>query len=517
MAGTLRPFSLGWHPIDPGPGPRSDLLDAPPTPTGTGYAVAYGRWRAAVEADEQRLLQLHLAGPIWYPIQLLADVHVVPVYGGTPEAIEQVATTLVTSGLEVGVTCRVVNLSGWDLSGGLRRQMRTAKRNRVQFDEISSRGSTVNLFGNPRSHELIALLVDALRISAERSAGRQAQQEKHELDRVSKILDPPVTLDRIIAAVDIALGAVGAPGNLTVTEVRDLQDYFASVVSQRRATQDRLSDLHVDLEALRLFGKAATRTGQTVGGGQVTSVRWYDVASGSSSDELELGRQLLARAVLQAFTIPGPEELLLVIGAERLSDEVLDDMVNSAQRLGKRVVLIYTQINDAGQRMLGYAGSTVALFLRMPNPADAKAAAEFLGREYKFVINGISIADGQTQEWSKSFGTSTSAGTSRSTSTNSSSGWSGGAFNFSRSIGSSVSRSFERGSSSTNTSGGSSSTTQTTSAGRVHEYVIEPEVFQQMPDHLMMVVANATVTIASCENQLRRSRQTSKQEVMTLP
>src|SRR3546814_7438783 len=84
---------------------------------------------------------------------------------------------------------------------------------------------------------------------------------------------------------------------------------------------------------------------------------------------------------------------------------------------------MYTQINDAGQRMLGYAGSSVALFLKMPNPQDATVASEFLGREYKFVVNGISIAEGQTQDWSSSYGSSTSQGRSTSSSSSRNSGW----------------------------------------------------------------------------------------------
>lgn len=84
---------------------------------------------------------------------LPGGVNVVPVYGGTAEAIEQVATTMVTSGLESGLdACHVLNLSGWNLAASLRVQMQGAKKNRAQFEQVSSKGSTVNRFGNPRRH-----------------------------------------------------------------------------------------------------------------------------------------------------------------------------------------------------------------------------------------------------------------------------------------------------------------------------------------------------------------------------
>lgn len=506
----MRPFNLGWHPIEPDPGPRSTLLDVPPPPG--GGEAPYRRWRADVEADEARLLQTQLAGPLWHPVPLPAGASIVPIYGGTAEAIEQVTTTLVTSGMESGLdTSHVLNLSGWSLNQSLRDQMQQrARRNRVQFEQVSANGSTVNLFGNPDVAQVVALLVDSLRTSEDRTAGRQNKQEQQELLKVVKLLRGKVTIERIIDAVDLALGAVGAPPSLTIDEVRDIQDFHASVVSQRRATQDRLTDLHLDLEALRRFSKSPGAMPDIVGnpGGKL-SIRWYDVLSGHSTQDVELGRQLIARAVLQQFKRPGVQELLVVVGAERLSDEVRDEMVTTAKALGKQVALIYTQINDAGQRMLGYAGSSVALFLKMPNPQDATVASDFLGREYKFVVNGISIAEGETQDWNSSYGTSTSRGRSTSTTSSSSSGW-GGGFNFSRSVGSTVTNSFERGTSQTSSTGGSRSTTNTTTSGRVHEYVVEPEVFQQMPDDMMLIVARETVVVASCHNQLRWSSQTAK-------
>ncbi len=512
MAGVVRPLSLGWHPIEPEPGPRSPLLDRPPSPAQGGLESAYRNWRASVEADEARLHQQQLARPLWHPIPLPGGVSVIPVYGGTASSIEQVVTTLAISGLESGLdACHVLNLSGWDLTKSLRNQMSGARNNRAQFERIGSTGSTVNIFGNPNTAQAVALMVDALRTSHDRTAGRQNQQEQQELLKVVDLLHGKVTIDRIVDAIDVALGAVSNPPSLNVSELRDLRDYHASVVSQRRATQDRLSDLHLDLGALRGFGRTSSMSPDVVGAGKL-SIRWYDVMSGHSAQEVELGRQLSARAVLQAFKRPTSNELLVIIGAERLSEEVRDEMVNTAHAGDKRVALLYTQINDAGQRMLGYAGASLAIFLKMPNPQNATVASEFLGREYKFVVNGISIAQGHTQDWSNSYGSSTSHGRSRSRSSSSNSGW-GGGFNFSRSVGSTVTSSFERGTSETHTTGGSSSTTTTTSTGRVHEYVVEPEVFQQMPDDMMMIVARETVMVASCCNELRWSKQTSKNYV----
>lgn len=505
----MRPFSLGWHPIDPGPGPMSPLLDAPPTPDGSDYAIRYGQWRHAVELDTQRLDAHHQSGQHWHPLPLPSGIHFLPVFGGRPEDLEQVVTTLVISSIESDLdSCRVVDLTGWDLSGSLRGLMANARRNRAEFEQVAPNATTANLFANPDADELIGLLADALRVTSDRTGGRRSQQDRQELEKIARMLATPVTLDRLLEAIDVALGSSATPTSLDLTETRQLRDYHASVVSQRRATQDRLSDLHVDLDSLRTFQKAAGRSGSTYGTGRL-ALRWYDVPPAASVAQMELGRELLTRSMLQQFASRGRAELLVVLGAEYLAEEVRSGLTQAAQRLGKWLALVFTRLEGPGEGMLGHAGSSLSLILRLPNPADATLAAEFIGREYKFVVNGISIADGTTEEWSTSYGTNVSRGTSHSTSRTSTHGMSGWAFNFSSAVGSSVTSSYSRSTSTSASSGRSVSNTRTSSQGRVHEYVLEPEVFQQMPDGMMFVVFNGSVTVASCQNRLRRSRSTS--------
>ena len=516
MSAPSTMFSMGWYPVDPGPGPRSPLLDNPPAQTANAVAD-YLAWKRAVEQDENRLLQGHLQTPHWFPIPLPDDVHVVPVYGGTESAIESLVTTLVLSGVASGLAqSRVVNLSGWNLSRSLSVAMRSARRNHATFETISEHGSTVGLFSNPNPQLMISLLVDALRVSADKSGARQSQRERQELLRVVGKLNGAITLPRIIAAVDVALGTGSQSPLLSVHETRDLQDLYQAVVAQQSASQGRLSDLLLDLHTLASFDKSS-RSGVTVGQGPKGTVKWFDVASGGSPAAVELAREVLARAMLQRFTATRSQELLVIVGAERLSDEVLDELVNTAQSRDHLLVLVYTYMNDAGKRMMGFAGSSLAVFLKLPNATDAEAAAGFIGKQYTFVVNGISIAEGATQDWSDSYGTTSSSGTSYNSSSSRTSGFSGGHFSFNRTVGSSVTRSFERGTSQTATAGGSSSTTSTTSAGRVHEYVVEPEVFQQMPDDAMMIIARSMVLTASCANQLRTSKLTSTSNVYQLP
>lgn len=202
-------------------------------------------------------------------------------------------------------------------------------------------------------------------------------------------------------------------------------------------------------------------------------------------------------------------DMLIVAGAELLSPEVLRDLTASAQRLDKQLVLLFSEDSDDAQRMLGHAGSGYAVFLRLANPNLAEAAARFLGKQYTFVVNGVSIADGRTREWSDSFGTTQSSTKTRGTSSSSTSGSSGGTLNFGRSFGTNVSRSFANGSSQTSTSGGGTNHTVTTNQGRVHEFVVEPEVFQRLDEFVMLVVVDNAVVLANCDYRIRKQPSTS--------
>jgi hypothetical protein len=52
------------------------------------------------------------------------------------------------------------------------------------------------------------------------------------------------------------------------------------------------------------------------------------------------------------------------------------------------------------------------------------------------------------------------------------------------------------------------------SAGRVHEYLVEPEVFQQLDEEMMFVVAGRTVLLASCRQALRGGPTTARDSLI---
>jgi hypothetical protein len=361
----------------------------------------------------------------------------------------------------------------------------------VRFDTISAYGSSVDLFGQGDLGDLAGFIVDALRVVSDPQGRRDSAREKSELVAVGRLLDEPVNLERLSAAVNQALGSSVVDPALSVDESQRLRDFYHSVVSKRQRTSDRLDELFADLRELANYQPNGSNPFQRFGPSPLRA-RIYELDGTQGIHEFEMSREILARAVARAFTRSSQSlELLVIAGADKLAPEVLESLKGSAEQLGKQLVLLFTEMNALAQRSLGTGGTEFALFLRLPNADDAEIAAKHFGRQFTFVINGISIAEGKTDEWNRAYGITSS--TSR-TSTK----------DFGTFLGGSIARSFSDGTSSTNTSGGSQSRTTTTSSSRVHDYIIEPETFQQLEEFTMLVANGGHALLANCDFRLRK-------------
>lgn len=167
-------------------------------------------------------------------------------------------------------------------------------------------------------------------------------------------------------------------------------------------------------------------------------------------------------------------------------------------------------------------GGGAVAFMRLGNHEDATRAADFIGRDHRFVLSQITknvggneshtstdtegVGDSESTSTSRTTGTSRSWGTSRSSGTTYSGGEMFGLFP-------DRSTNYQRGSNrggSTNTSdtvGTSTSTSRNWSAAysyaegtnwsdadttqRVYEYAVEPVTLQHLPDHALLLVESA--------------------------
>jgi hypothetical protein len=511
-ATTLPDLCIGWHAVDAGPAPLSALFDNPPLmQPNVDPALQHHQWRTAVEQDQASLDQQHLlATPVWYPLPKGGQHAVLPVYGGSSASWDNLIAGLLIAANESGFDkIRVANLVQWNLYGSIEQIGRTARSLAIRFDTVSAQGSTIDLFAQATPDDLTSMIVDVLRVDSNGSGRRDAARDKQELLQVAGLLDQPVDLSRLRDALTIALGA-GQPAGSAFTpgELRGLRDHKANVVSLQHEVASRLSNLLADIRELCMFRRDSSLSVRRLGSGP-ERVRTLEVGAGAAH-ERELARDLIARSLGRLFAMPSPtNDMLIIAGAETLAPEVLTDLAASATRLSKQLVLLFSEDSEDAQRMLGHAGSGFAVFLRLANRDLAESAARFLGKQYTFVVNGVSIADGCTQDWNDSYVTSQSSTRTRGRTSGSNSGSSGIALSLGRSFGTSVSQSLTNANSQSSGVGGSTSQITTTSQSRVHEYVIEPEVFQGLDEFVMLVVVDRTVVLANCDYRIRKEPGTS--------
>jgi hypothetical protein len=114
-----------------------------------------------------------------------------------------------------------------------------------------------------------------------------------------------------------------------------------------------------------------------------------------------------------AFTNPGPS--VVVAGADELARRHLERLSDAGERRGVPLTLLFRRLRETSGEMLG--GGAVA-FMRLGNHEDATKAADFIGRDYKFVLSQITKKVGgnksHTDTGTEGAGDSDTISTSRS-------------------------------------------------------------------------------------------------------
>lgn len=510
MAGMQTDLVLGWQVCDPGESPMTPVMDIPPVVAPEDLLVAHRDWKARAIQDQQRIDQMHAQTPVWFPVT--GAGRVLPVYGGTEGALPTLLTTLVGSAVNGGFDrISVTNLLPWRVLDNLRIAGSKTRKFSSAFAVVSSGRSTVSVFEQASLDDLTSTIADITRTQADRTGARAAGRDKQRLMEVGRLLDQPVTVEVLRDAIDVVRGT--PPQSLTTTfavnELRALRDFRANVVAPSQGLPDQLNDLHADLCDLAQFLPARGAKPDIVGQGPLL-VRTTEVGMGSSTHQNELAREVLARAAARSFGgKPRGAELLVLVGAEVLADEVLDSLTAAAAHFGKQLVLIFTRITDKAAQHMGHGGSGSMVFLKLPNHDDAVKASDQLGRDFIFVINGITITEGSTTQWTDTYGTSTSNSHASGRTSSRNSGGSGLALNWGRSVGTSVTDTFTQGTNQAHAVGGGTNHATAVNAQRTKEAVVEPEVFQQMDERSMMVVNDRVVTLANFDPKLRKDPLTS--------
>jgi hypothetical protein len=182
---------------------------------------------------------------------------------------------------------------------------------------------------------------------------------------------------------------------------------------------------------------------------------------------------------------------LVVAGADHLGAAELNVLSEHARNAKVRMVLMIDQPQGDLEKSAGTGGAVC--FMKMYNHRDANIAAEFIGKEHKFVLNQLTRQVGTTftDGGGDSFGATTNAGG------NSKQRRSG-------TLGRPTGLSESRGHTWTGTRNWSNADNLSTSSGtaRVYEFKIEPEQLLGMPETAFVLVDSSgqgrRIALADC-------------------
>jgi hypothetical protein len=373
----------------------------------------------------------------WYGVPVPAGIDRVDVAGGTLSGWSALLTMVAAGRLAMGGEVTVIDLSGGavaadlvDLSiaaGGVDPAVWVLPRDLPRLDLAASLGPA----------ELADVLALSVSVAEERSSARELAVDSAILDRVIDAIDGsgPVSLARVAAALR-ALAQVGdlradvAAGLITEREAGQIAALYGQGATDR-VVLERALGIEAQLRKLAEAGREPA--GRPRGRLRVIAV---DQRASALSAKL-LGSFVITTLTHLVGRLPaggGPaswRHTLIVLGAERLRDDVLDRLTDACETTRSGLVLAYRSVPAPVRQRIGRGNAAVA-FMRLGNAEEAKAASEQIGAEHRFVISqltetvGTSVTDTAGASYTSTVGDSSSeaSSTSDSASTSDGSGYS---------------------------------------------------------------------------------------------
>jgi hypothetical protein len=351
-------------------------------------------WREHREVFERQ--------PQWFPVALPGGIHRVDVAGGTLAGWSALLTSVAVPRLAAGGEVTVLDLTEGGVAGDLLALARGSGIDPLVW-VLPSDLPRLDLGAGLAGEELADVLAVTAAGSGEPGPAADLAADAALLSRVLGALDLGAP---DLGALDLgapggragigpltaglrALAQVGDPradvraGLLTPDQVDRLTGLFGR--GAERVVTDRAFALEARLRVLAPLG-----TGPAELPPSRLRLAWLDRRSAA------LGHQVLACYLTAALTHelrqapPGRpwQQTLFVLGAERLRGDMLDRLADACETARTGLVLGYRSLPAHVRERLG-RGSAAVAFMRLGNAGDARAAAEQIGTEHRFVVSQL--------------------------------------------------------------------------------------------------------------------------------
>jgi len=364
--------------------------------------------------------------PHWYPVTLPTTMHRVDIAGGTLAGWSALLTMIAAPRLAAGGEVTVVDLTEGGVAADL---LAVARRSGIDPLVWVLPADLPQLdLGADFGPDLLADVL-ARTVSAAATAGRSteagdagasaadaAAKDAALLGRILHALGDgaaPPTMAQLVAALR-ALGQIGGPADhLRSAELTPEQLARLGNLAGRSAEHlvvERAWALEARLRVLEPLG--TDLAGRPVGR---LKIAWLDRRAAAVGNELLAAYLAVALTAVLRQAPPSRrwQQTLFVLGAERLSGDVLERLCDAAEVAGAGLVLGYRSIPAHVGERLGRGDAAVG-FMRLGNAADARLAAEQIGTEHRFLVSqltdtiGVSVSDTIGDSYTSSIGTSDS-------------------------------------------------------------------------------------------------------------
>ncbi|MGW2015319.1 hypothetical protein [Streptomyces sp. NPDC001927] len=351
--------------------------------------------------------------------------------------------------------------------------------------------------------ELVDALVEAVYGDTSEATRAARSMDSRILNRLCDALGDDVTPARIAAGLRALLGDLDESGCLTRAERNRISDDLLPDKSKDQI-REGLMRLESFLQPLARLG--SERAGR--GPGYLTCFS-LDRTTGSASIELLTDLAILSVARrLSTLEEQQAPAVVVALGEHEVQRRHLETLARVCEWRGAQLTVMHVHLRETARDMIG--GGAVA-FMRLGNHQEAGVAADFLGRDYRFILHsltdtvGESVSTSVTVTKGTSTSTATSVGFSRSWGSNwgtsssstysdgfgfptsSTSGSSEGG-NYSESENRSVTETFGTNESTGHTKGTTVSTSDGKTTQRVYEYVLEPTQLQGLAEFSLVFV-----------------------------
>jgi hypothetical protein len=332
----------------------------------------------------------------------------------------------------------------------------------VEVKLLPGQLAETNLLSGLTARQLVDALIESMYGDVPTGSRADRAQDDRILSAVCDALGDDLTMARVADGLRVLMGEPGEHPALGPRERQRIADELFADEFKRQ--------VHPNLRRIESYIHPLESLGSQAPGEMTAALTCLVDESDGRSARRELLKDLIIQWLIRRVSAQSlPCRSLVIVGADEVSHLHIERFTDLCERRGIRLVLLFRHLREASVHAIG--GGAVG-FMRLANHEEARQAAEFIGRQHRFVLSELTrtLGGNDTHSVADSVGQQTQRG----------GGWtaSGHHSNWG------VSRNWSQ----TITRAEGTNWSDTAAAQRVYEYAVEPRALQDLPDYALLLV-----------------------------